>query len=232
MRILAVIPARGGSKGLPGKNIRPLAGKPLLAYTAEAALASNLVSQVVLSTDDLEIAHLGRELGLKVPFIRPPELALDHTPTLPVIQHALRMMEAEFGQFDAVCILQVTSPFRKKDLLDQAISKFIHSKADSLVTVLPVPDHFNPHWTFEPDHSGLLQIATGEKKLITRRQELPKCYHRDGSIYITKREVLIKGSLYGDSVAFLENDPDFYVNIDTQSDWDEAERIIAKIKNF
>lgn len=232
MRVLAIIPARGGSKGLPGKNIKLLAGKPLLGYTAEAAKSSALLTQIVLTTDDPQIAQIGRELGVPVPFIRPTELAQDNTPTLPVLVHALQFMEAEYGLFDAICLLQVTSPFRRKGLIDAAISKFVDSGADSLVTVLPVPDHFNPHWTFEPDQSGFLQIATGEKQIITRRQDLPKVYHRDGSVYLTRRDVLIQGSLYGKSIAYLENDPHFYVNIDTQEDWESAERITNKLKNL
>lgn len=228
MRILAVIPARGGSKGLPGKNIKNLAGKPLLAYSAEAAFRSKLITKTILSTDDEQIAQVGKDLGLEVPFLRPSELALDHTPTVPVIQHALSFMEKE-DIFDAICLLQVTSPFRKEGLIDEAISKFIESKADSLVTVLRVPDHFNPHWTFEADTEGNLKIATGENELITRRQNLPPAYFRDGSIYLVKKEVLMGGSLYGKRMSYFENDPKYYVNIDTIEDWVKAENLILKL---
>lgn len=226
MNILGVIPARGGSKGVPGKNIKKLGGKPLLAYTAEAANHSALLFQTLLSTDDDEIAEVGRGLGLQVPFIRPAELALDTTPTVPVLQHAVRFLEAQGLKIDAVCLLQVTSPFREPGLIDQAITKFIQSDADSLVTVLNVPHELNPHWTFEADSSGFLKISTGEEELITRRQNLPNAYYRDGSIYLVKKDVLLNGSLYGARMTYLLNDPKYYVNIDTIEDWNKAEKIV------
>ncbi len=232
MKVLGLIPARGGSKGVPGKNIKILGEKPLLAYSVESALESQLLSKVILSTDDLEIAKVGEELGLEVPFIRPSDLATDKSPTLPVIQHALDFFRSKGEIFEAVCLLQVTSPFRPKGLIDSAISKFIAEDADSLISVLKVPDHLNPHWTFELSSEGFLKIATGEKKIITRRQDLPACFYRDGSIYITKSEVIFDGSLYGERMTWLENDPNFYINIDTLEDWALAEKWLleAKIK--
>lgn len=228
MKILAIIPARGGSKGVPRKNIKLLNGLPLLAYTARLAKKSRLISKVVLSTDDPEIAQVGILEGVEVPFMRPSELALDSTPTLPVLQHALEYFASNGENFDAVCLLEVTSPFRSVAFLESAIEKFISSNADSLVSVLPVPATYNPHWTFEEDSSGFLKIATGELKIIPRRQELPKAYFRDGSIYLTKSEVIREGSIYGSKSAFLENDPLYYVNIDTMEDWKEAEEWIKK----
>src|SRR5438477_7168262 len=121
MRVLGLIPARGGSKGVPGKNIRMLGGKPLLQYTAESALRSARLTKTILSTDDDRIAEVGRTCGLEVPFIRPAELAEDSTPTLPVIKHALEWMEDQGMRFDAVCLLQPTSPFRKSSDIDGCI---------------------------------------------------------------------------------------------------------------
>jgi CMP-N-acetylneuraminic acid synthetase len=156
-------------------------------------------------------------------------LAEDHTPTLDVIIHALQWFEKQTIFFDAVCLLQVTSPFRTVDFLDKAIVKFIESGCDSLVSVQKVPHEYNPHWTFEVNAEGNLKIATGETEIISRRQELPPAYHRDGNIYITKTEVLLNGhSLYGKSTAFIESEPDFYVNIDTMKDWEKAEEMIQK----
>lgn len=228
MNILAIIPARGGSKGVPRKNIKLLNGVPLLAYTARLAKKSKLISKVVLSTDDAEIAQVGIKEGLEVPFLRPSELALDSTPTLPVLQHCLEYFTSKGEYFDAVCLLEVTSPFRSIDFLEESIEKFISTNADSLVSVLPVPATYNPHWTFEEDSSGFLKIATGELKIIPRRQELPKAYFRDGSIYLTKSEIIRGGSIYGAKSTFLENDPLYYVNIDTMEDWMEAEEWIKK----
>lgn len=223
MRILAIIPARGGSKGVPRKNIKLLGGIPLLTYTSQLAKKSRLISKVVLSTDDSEIAQVGLKEGIEVPFLRPSELAQDSTPTLPVLQHALEYYATIGEHFDAICLLEATSPFRSLEFLEAAIAKFISTDADSLVSVLPVPSNYNPHWTFEEDAVGFLKIATGESTIIPRRQELPKAYFRDGSIYLTKSEVIKSGSIYGVKTTFLENDPLYYVNIDTQEDWIAAE---------
>ena len=228
---MGFIPARSGSKGVPGKNLKMLHGKPLLAYTAEAALKSSFLDMVLLSTDSQQYAEAGRAMGLQVPFLRPAALAQDTTPTLPVIQHALNTL-AEAGEvFDAVCLLQVTAPFRKKGFIDEAISVFYLRGSDSLLSVLPVPHEYNPHWTFEPEAaSGLLHIATGEKEIIKRRQDLPKAFIRDGSIYLTKTSVLLdKNSVYGDSVAYIESDPGFQCNIDTVADWEKAEQRVAHL---
>ena len=225
MKILGLIPARGGSKGVPGKNIRLLGGIPLLGYTANAALNSKLLTKTILTTDDTEIVKIGLQFGLAVPFLRPEHLADDTTPTLPVIQHAIQYLADQGEFFDAVCLLQATSPFRTKDFIDHAILKFIESGTDSLMSVLPVPHEFNPHWTFEPDAAGHLQIATGEKDIIKRRQDLPKCFFRNGSVYITKVEVIAKqNSIYGRSISYVESDNEYHCNIDTLADWEIAEQ--------
>ena len=227
MKILAIIPARGGSKGVPGKNIKLLNGKPLIAYTTEIALQSKFLTEVIVSTEDEQIIDVAKSLGIKVPFIRPEHLAQDTTPTIDVIIHALEWYENQNIFFDAVCLLQVTSPFRTVEFLNKAIEKFIVSDCDSLVSVQKVPHEYNPHWTFEVNSAGTLKIATGETEIIPRRQELPTAYHRDGSIYITKSKVLLEEhSLYGKSTAFIESEPDFYVNIDTLQDWEKAEEMI------
>lgn len=227
MKILAIIPVRGGSKGVSGKNIKLLNGKPLLAYTAEIALQSKLLKEVIVSTEDEQIRDVAKSLGLQVPFIRPMELAQDHIPTIEVIIHALQWYKKQNIFFDAVCLLQATSPFRTIDFLDKAIDKFMESDCDSLVSVQRVPHEFNPHWTFEVNADGNLKIATGEAKIIPRRQELPIAYHRDGSVYITKTGVLLnQNSLYGKSIAYIESESEFYVNIDTMQDWNNAEEMI------
>lgn len=230
MKILAIIPARGGSKGVPGKNTKLLAGKPLLAYTTEIALQSKRLTEVVVSSEDEQIITTAKSLGVKVPFVRPTELAQDNTPTIDVIVHTLKWYESQYIYFDAVCLLQVTSPFRTVEFLEKAIEKFIESGCDSLVSVQKVPHEYNPNWAFVVNQAGNLKIATGESEIIPRRQELPIAYHRDGSIYITKTEVLLKqNSLYGKSIAFIESSPEMYVNIDTMDDWEKAE---LWVKNF
>lgn len=230
MKILGIIPARGGSKGIPGKNIKPLGGKPLIAWTIEAAKKSNLLNHFIVNTEDKQIAEIATQYGADVPFMRPVELAQDETPTLDVVEHTLLFFGSKGQNFDAVCLLQPTSPFRPDGLIDQAIKTFIESDADALVTVRSVPDEFNPHWVFEPDERGYLKIATGDTEIIPRRQELPPAYFRDGSIYLTKSDVILeRHSLYGEKLAYLVmpgNVP--YVNLDTPSDWEQAERIIAQ----
>lgn len=229
MRILGIIPARGGSKGVPRKNIKLLNGKPLLQYTSEIALESQYLTEVILSSDDHAIIEVAKRLGIQVPFTRPSTLAEDQTPTIEVIIHALQWYENQHIFFDAVCLLQVTSPFRTVEFLDNAIAKFVASDCDSLVSVQKVPHEYNPHWTFEVNPDGNLKIATGEDQIINRRQELPDSYHRDGSIYITKTEVLLQQhSLYGKSIAFIESNPELYVNIDRVADWEKAELMIKK----
>lgn len=231
MRILAIIPARGGSKGVPGKNIKLLNGKPLLAYTSEIALKSKYLSEVILSSEDENIINVAKSIGLNVPFIRPLTLAQDDTPSIDVITHALEWFGNQSVFFDAVCLLQVTCPFRTLNFLEESIVKFIDSGCDSLVSVQKVPHEFNPHWTFEINKDGNLKIATGDDTIISRRQELPLAYHRDGSIYITKTEVLLKeSSLYGKTITFSESSTDFNVNIDTPADWEKAEQLIKKVK--
>ncbi|TAD86481.1 MAG: acylneuraminate cytidylyltransferase family protein [Bacteroidetes bacterium] len=231
VKILGIIPARGGSKGVPGKNIKPLSGKPLLHYTAAAALAAKGLTHVLLSSDDEAIIGAGRSMGLEVPFVRPAELSQDSTPTLPVVEHALAFFAQQNVYFDAVCLLQTTSPFRPKGFVDEAIDKFISDDADSLISVVPVPHEFNPHWVFVPGTDGMLRLATGEKDIIARRQLLPPAYIRDGSIYLVKTDVINqKQSFYGDKIAWICSNPEFYVNIDTPKDWVLAEEKLMNWK--
>lgn len=228
MKILAIIPARGGSKGVQGKNIKVLGNKPLISYSIQQAIESNCFSEIIVSTDDEQIATIAINFGATVPFIRPSELAEDASSSISVVQHAVTFLEDRGEFFDAVCLLQATSPFREKGFISKAISTFIKNKSDSLISVLQVPDDYNPHWVFEPNEKGLLAIATGEKEIIKRRQELPNSFFRDGSIYLTKVETIKKGSFYGNSISYIESNPDLYVNIDTVADWDKAEGILPK----
>jgi len=228
--VLGIIPARGGSKGVERKNVRKLAGRPLLAYTAESVLSSTLLTRTILSTDDAEIAEVGRSLGLDVPFIRPRELALDDTPTFPVVLHALHAVEAAGGgPFDAVCLLQPTNPLRNSGDIDSCIDMLRTSGADSVVSMLPVPDAYNPKWVYWRTAGDRMQLTSGDSEPVSRRQELPRAFHRDGSVYVTRRNVLFEhGNLYGLDVRGYEMDVDRSVNIDTQDDWAVAEALIRR----
>lgn len=229
LRVLGLIPARGGSKGVPRKNARLLAGRPLLAWTAEAALAARTLARVVLSTDDAEIAELGRSCGLDVPFPRPAELARDDTPMLPVVRHALAELERAGDRFDAVCLLQPTSPLRRSEDIDSCVEMLEATGADSVVSVRPVPPEHNPHWVYFRNAEGFLHLATGEPEPIPRRQELPPGYHRDGMVYVARREVVLeRNSLYGERLtAYVRPNPGENVNIDTPEDWERAERLLS-----
>ena len=227
MRVLGLIPARGGSKGVPAKNKKHLGGKPLINYTIETAKKSSLLTDIVVSTDDVEIAEIAKQQGVQVPFIRPVALASDTAKSIDVVQHAISYYENKGQLYDAVCLLQPTTPFRESDSIDQAINSYKLNKLDSLISVLPVPPEYNPHWVFE-EVNGSLQISTGEKEIISRRQELPNAYHRDGSIYLTNTDLIKQGVFYGKRMGYVVSNPEMHINIDTMQDWEEAESIIKK----
>lgn len=164
--ILGIITARGGSKGILRKNIKELAGKPLIAYTIEAAKGSGVFSRIVLSTDDDEIAEVGRKYGAEVPFMRPTELAKDTTPTLPVLIHAVEWLKGNENFYpDYTVILQPTAPLRQARHLNEALDLLIKSGADSVVSVCEVPGDFNPHWQLEIDRESRLRIFTPPLKI-------------------------------------------------------------------
>ena len=226
MRILGLIPARGGSKGIARKNIKLLQGKELVRYSIESALACPSIERVVVSTEDQEIADISRRAGAEVPFQRPADLASDQAPTIDTVVHALRFFADQGVHFDALCLLQPTVPFRDAVDLEKAIRKFMEQKADSLISVREVPHHFNPHWVFEVDSdSGYLKTAKGGALSITRRQDLPPAFYRDGSVYLTRSEVVLqKHSLYGEKIIHHQMVASPPINIDGPADWLAAEQ--------
>lgn len=232
-RVLGVVTARGGSKGIPGKNIKPLAGKPLIVYTVEAAKESGVFDRLILSTDDEKIAAVSREYGCEVPFMRPAELARDDTPHLPVVQHAVRWLEEnEDYRPDYVMILQPTSPLRQPRHIREAVQLLGKTGADSVVSVSAVPGHHNPHWQLVVGHEGYLKIFTGESldQIVRRRQDLPLTYTRNGAIYLFRAGLLFKPqtpSFYGNQVAAYVMDDRYSVNIDSPADWEKAEELLA-----
>jgi CMP-N-acetylneuraminic acid synthetase len=233
-KILGIITARGGSKGIPGKNIKELCGKPLIAYTIEAARDSGIFDRLILSTDDERIAAVARTYGCDVPFMRPPELAEDRTPHLPVVLHAVAWLKDNAGYLsDAVMILQPTAPLRQPFHIREAAELFQKTGADSIVSVTAVPGHYNPHWQLVIGQDQRLLLFTGEPfaGIISRRQDLPPTYTRNGAIYLLKTNILFSEppSLYGDHVLAYTMDSGFSVNIDDPSDWEIAERAMRKI---
>jgi CMP-N,N'-diacetyllegionaminic acid synthase len=227
MRILGLIPARGGSRGVPRKNVRDLCGKPLIAYTIEAARGSTALARVVLSTDDAEIAEAGKRYGAGVPFVRTAELAKDDTPMLPVVRDAVERLEAQGDRYDAICLLQPTNPLRTPEDIDACVSTLRVSGADCVVSVLPVPSEHHPYWAYVADEQGALRLANGDSAPVPRRQALPPAFHREGSVYVVRRDVLMeRNTLYGDRVVGHLMESGRSVNIDTPEDWERAEALL------
>ncbi len=194
MNIMGIVPARGGSKGVPGKNIRPLFGKPLLVWTAEAALASNL-DRVLLSSDDAEIIECGRKNGLEIPFVRPLDFAQDDTPGIKVLLHAVTYLKSHEGYLpDAVMLLQPTSPLRNTRHINEVIELFKKTPdADAIVSVEKAPHNMIPESIMKISDDGLLKkyVDWDDQKNI--RQLKPEYYARNGpAIYLARTEYLLK----------------------------------------
>jgi CMP-N,N'-diacetyllegionaminic acid synthase len=227
------VTARGGSKALPGKNLKLLAGKPLIAHTIEAALESEALDRLILSTDDPAIADVALACGCEVPFMRPAELARDETPHLPVVEHAARWMaEHEHYRPDAVMTLQPTSPLRLPDDISASIQLLERSGADSVLSVSEVPAHAHPMRTLRLDaDDNAVLFVNGEpvRRRINRRQDLPPAWVMNGAIYLCLTRVLLSNepSLYGDRVVAYRMPADRSVSIDNEEDWAAAERALA-----
>jgi CMP-N-acetylneuraminic acid synthetase len=233
VKTLGVITARGGSKGIPGKNLKPLAGKPLLAYTIEAAREAGVFERLILSTDDQAIAGYARSLGCDVPFMRPRELARDETPHLPVLQHAVQWLADEQAyQPEAVVILQPTSPLRRAEHIREAVALLAANDVDSVLSVSAVPAHMNPMRMLRVDAAGrAVLFMTGEpiRRRINRRQDMPEAWVMNGALYAFRTHVLFgaEPSLYGDSTLAMPLPDPCGFSIDTPDDWLEAENAVG-----
>ena len=229
-----MITARGGSKGLPGKNVKLLAGKPLLTYTIEAAQQSGAFDRLILSTNDLHAAAIARTLGCEVPFERPADLARDDTPHLPVVQHAVAWLaEHDRYQSDAVMLLQPTSPLRQPRHIREAVDLLTTSGTSSVVSVSAVPDHYLPSRMLQVGASGDATLfVTGEpvRRRINRRQDMRPAWVMNGAIYLFRTAVLFEAepSLYGERCAAYVMPPTNGLSIDTPEDWIEVERAIER----
>jgi N-acylneuraminate cytidylyltransferase len=201
LEILGLIPARGGSKGIPRKNVVNLAGKPLIAWTVEAALESKHVNRVVLSSDDPAIIEVASRYGAEAPFVRPSDLAADDTPALPVIQHAVSTLETGGYRPDIIVLLQPTSPLRTGAHIDEAVQRLAATDADSIVSVVPVPHNCNPYSVMRVE-GGRLKPFLPYDEAKNLRQEKPVFYARNGAaIYaFTYRCLVEKNSIYGDEI--------------------------------
>lgn len=232
--ILGVVTARKGSKGIPGKNTKPLAGKPLIAYTIDAALASGAFDRVILSTDDEVAAAIARERGCEVPFMRPPELCADDTPHLPVMQHAIAWMrEREHYRPDWVMTLLPTSPLRQPAHMREAVALANAGDADSVLGVDELPPHFNPMRVVSLDDHGWATLFVGGrpvKRRPGRRQDMPPAWVMNGAIYLFKADLPfdpVEPNLYGERVKAMVMPPPYGFNLDEPDDWEIAERLLA-----
>ena len=227
MKVLGIVTARGGSKGIPRNNIIPLLGKPVLAYTAEAALSAKRLTRTILSTEDEEIACIGRACGLDVPFLRSADLARDETPSIPVLQDAVRRLERMGETYDAVFTLQPTSPLRRPEDIDGAVDLLERTGADSVISFVDVGEK----------HPARMKFITAEGKVIDppfkeafegqRRQDLPKLYLREGSVYLTRRSVLMEqSSVQGSDCRAWIIPEERACNIDTPFDLFLAEQML------
>ena len=230
--VLAIIPARGGSKGIPRKNILDFAGYPLIAYSIIAGLQSNLVTRTVVSTDDEEIAQVAKSWGAEVPFLRPSELAEDNTLDYPVIRHCLDWLQEHEGYQPAVVVqLRPTSPIRPLGCVDAAVQSLLDNPgADCVRGVVPSGQNPFKMWTIDAQ-SGvmkpLLQLEGVQEPYNAPRQALPKVYWQTGHIDAIRTETILdKLSLTGDVILPLMIDPKYTVDIDLPSDWKTSERLI------
>ncbi len=238
MKIVAIIPARGGSRSIPMKNLKLLCGKPLIAWSILSAKESKLIDRVIVSTDSAEIAEVAKKYGAEVPFLRPQELATDTLGIEPVLKHAYEWLkENENYNADALVLLMPTSPTRQTFHIDDAIKIFQDTKADSVVAVNETPANHTPFWTLTRQKDGRVTLF-GDiplKKILTRRQDFPqKCYARNDLVYVLKPENLYdkeKSNLYGEKVElYIISDPSRYeMDINTPDEWLYAERRFQKL---
>ncbi len=227
MNILAIIPARGGSKSVPRKNIVKVNGRPLISYTISAALMVDRLTDVVVSTDDPEIAEISRELGAQVPFVRPVDLASDQAQSAPVIEHALYFMEKIKGlKYDAILMLQPTSPLRTSQHIEESLDLFTSQECDSVVSIVSVGGNHPFRMKRLIDNQLVNYIDQGFWDMRPR-QSLPDVYIRNGAIYLISRDVFMQQhQLIGDKcLGYVMNDSES-TNIDTPIDLKIAELLL------
>jgi CMP-N,N'-diacetyllegionaminic acid synthase len=226
--ILGLINARAGSKAVPGKNIRPLLGKPLIAYSIEVAKLSLLINRIVVSTDSPEIAKISRDYGAETPFLRPGGLATDNSLQIDSIIHAVDFLENEEGRsYDYVCLLQPTSPVRLSDDIDGVLNQLIASGADSVITVSPV-NGFHPLTYYNMNDDGRLEPFMKTSSAGVIRQDFPDIFWRTGSVYAMRRKNLLSRTLYGTDIRGYVVPSERCANIDEPLDWEIAELLMKK----
>jgi len=221
LKIIGIIPARGGSKLIPGKNIKPLLGKPLIAYTIEVALEAGCLDRIIVSTDDGKIAEIAKEYGAEVPFIRPTSLALDSTPMLPVLQHAIEYLQKEEDYSpDVIVLLQPTSPLRKVGHIKEALEIFLERDVDSVISINEIRQRFGKF------HQGVFESYFEEG---LGRKDVEPFYYENGLIYVSKVENIVKrGSLYGQKIGAFIVEEGVSIDTDTPFEFQLAELMLKR----
>lgn len=232
MDVLGLIPARLNSKGIPRKSLAPLAGRPLVDYTFEAARASGALTRIVVSTDDPDVAALARARGIDVPFMRPASLAADDTPMLEVMRHAIGWLrQAESYENAVIVLLQPTSPLRRASDVDDAVRRLLDTGADVIVSVVEVPHHLAPESLMVEEGAWLAPLKAGNP--VLRRQDKPHYFARNGPAVLAARTPYVEtcGHLYEGRVAGHPMDRWHSVDIDGPEDLLEAEDAILRIRH-
>lgn len=223
MRVLAIIPARGGSKGLPGKNLRELAGKPLIVWSIEHALGTAAITDTLVSTDCPEIAEVARTAGAEVPFLRPAELATDTAPTEPAMLHALRTLEEARPTYDMIALLQPTSPLRRPDMTARAIAQLRAEKADSLLSVTESHAFF---WRNEPARACYDYLNRPRRQDIAPEDRV---YRETGSLYLTRRNLLVQErNRLGGMITLFETSEEEGFEVDSLADFRLLETLMPE----
>jgi len=228
--ILALIPARAGSKGLPGKNTRPLLGKPLVAWTIEQALASRYLDKIVVSTDDVNISRIALQYGAEVPFLRPRKLATSPAKMAGVLMHALDFFEKKSYKFDLIMVLQPTSPLRKAEDIDGAIEFLFRKSSRAVVSVCPVEHH--PFWCANLNKDGRIGSFLNPSGIYKNRQELPEYFRINGAVYLAYTSFFRKNKKFITKGTYAYKMPrERSVDIDAELDFDFARFLVSRGNN-
>lgn len=234
MRVLGVIPARGGSKAIPRKNIKEFAGRPLISWTIDAARASGALDRLIVSTDDEEIRRVAQGLGADVPFLRPRELATDEAPTAPVVRHVLDWLEEhESWRPELVAVLEPTSPARRPEHIVGPLELLARSRADSVATVSEVPHHYVPEKVLLLGPDGSIRGASGTpvRSMLHRRQDLARYYALNGLLFACRAEMICgqPPTLWGEHVVGYVVDRRYSLDLDDPDEWLAAETTMLEL---
>jgi len=234
-KILGIITARGGSKGVLGKNIKPLLGKPLISYTIEAARKSEALDRLILSTDDKKIIEVVKKYDCEIPFVRPAHLASDTASSPAVVKHAVQWLKDNENYCpDYVMLLQPTSPLRQPFHIQESTDLILKTGADMVLSVAEITENFSPYKAMILNEKGTLRLFNGKhvRERISRRQDMPQTYWSVGSIYLFKTELLFNSqepNFFGDNIVPYYIDKKYVVDINVPEDWEEAEKAMKKL---